>query len=454
MKNRVVRKILYAGVVLLIAVALIFSTVAVTADKYNSRQDTKSVDKGTEHSSELVHDVNAGIIGMNQIFYEDFDSGVWPSEGFPIVDNDYGSPETWGLDTNDYHTSPNSAGVFWAWPPPCQSEWLISKKITIPANAQLKFFSYVYLGSTSLDEFKVKISPNGSTNHDDFVTIWDATNEYPPDTGWHYFSVPSFIIDLSEYGPDTVRIAFHADGSTFEDCALWYIWLVDTVSINTVNAPLTPPIIDGPTSGKPGIEYKYTFTAASPEEHDVYYYIDWGDGTFEEWIGPYNSGLEVTIGHIWDREKTFVIKAKAKDVFDLESDWAVFVVRILEDKPPTEPFIDGPPIGKPEKELCWTFESYDENGDMVKYHIDWDDNSFETTDLVLCCEPAEVCHTYEKQGEYNLTAYAEDETGLTSGTSKIKVDIPRNRAIYNSWYHWFLERFPLLEKLLTLIRSV
>ena len=67
MKNRLVRKILKAGVVLLIAVALIFSTVAVTADKYNSRQDAKSVNKGTEYSSDLVHDVNAGIIGMNQM---------------------------------------------------------------------------------------------------------------------------------------------------------------------------------------------------------------------------------------------------------------------------------------------------------------------------------------------------------------------------------------------------
>jgi len=38
--------------------------------------------------------------------------------------------------------------------------------------------------------------------------------------------------------------------------------------------------------------------------------------------------------------------------------------------PPTAPTIDGPPEGNPGVEYSFTFHSSDENGDMVRYHID------------------------------------------------------------------------------------
>jgi hypothetical protein len=275
--------------VLLIAVFLVFSTIAVTANTYDLRQDAKSVGKATEQqSSDFDRSTKTGIIGQGQIFYEDFDTGAWPSEGFPIIDSDFGSPETWVLGTYDFHTSPYSAEVWWAWPPPCQSEWLISKNITLPAGAELEFYSYVYLGSIEGDEYKVKISPNGSTHHDDFITLWDATNDFPPDTGWHYFTDPSFTIDLSEYGPGTVRIAFHADGSPSVDCALWYIWLVDTVSITVAAVPDLD--CEGELSWEdvtPGDTVEGSFTVENigdPESEldwEIAEYPEWGNWTFD-----------------------------------------------------------------------------------------------------------------------------------------------------------------------------
>ena len=243
------KKFVKGASVLLIAAALVFTAVNVTADTSNLRRNSKSIDKAIEQSLEFDSKVNIKSSEQGQIFYEDFDSGAWPTEGFPIIDNDYGSPETWVLGTYDYHTSPYSAEVWWAWPPPDQSEWLISKEITIGGAAELEFYSYVYLGSTYLDEFKVKVSPTGSTSHEDFITIWDATNDYPPDTGWHYFTDPAFVLDLSPYGPGTIRIAFHADGTTSVDGALWYIWLVDTV---TIYEPIAPVLEIGEIAG--GVE--------------------------------------------------------------------------------------------------------------------------------------------------------------------------------------------------------
>ncbi len=90
-------------------------------------------------------------------------------------------------------------------------------------------------------------------------------------------------------------------------------------------SPFTPEI-DGPTSGKAGIEYDYTFVTDDPEDDDVFYYIDWGDGTHENWAGPYASGVDATISHTYDEEGDYVIGAKANDVFDDESDWGYLEV--------------------------------------------------------------------------------------------------------------------------------
>jgi hypothetical protein len=276
---------------LLIALALVFTAISVSADT-SDLQDKKSVSKAIEQSIEFDSSINTACAGQGQVFYEDFDSGAWPTVGFPIIDSDFGSPETWVLGSYDYHTSPYSAEVWWAYPPPDQSEWLISKEITIGGSAELEFFSYVYLGSTYLDEFKVKVSPTGSTSHDDFVTIWDATNDYPPDTGWHYFTDPAFVLDLSPYGPGTIRIAFHADGTTSVDGGLWWIWLVDTVTIRDVEAPA---LEIGEISGGFGITSSIENTGT-------------GDATDVEWSITLDGGL-IILG----KETTGMISTLAVD---------------------------------------------------------------------------------------------------------------------------------------------
>jgi outer membrane protein assembly factor BamB len=87
------------------------------------------------------------------------------------------------------------------------------------------------------------------------------------------------------------------------------------------NNPPDKPIIKGPTSGKAGVEYDYTFSVIDPDDHNVYYYIEWGDMQKEERIDPpYSSGEEVTLSHMWSEQGTYKIRAKAKDYFDAESD--------------------------------------------------------------------------------------------------------------------------------------
>lgn len=88
------------------------------------------------------------------------------------------------------------------------------------------------------------------------------------------------------------------------------------------------PFIDGPSRGKPGIEYSYTFVTTDPDGDDVSYFVDWGDGSNSSWLGPFVSGEEETVDHAWDEKGTYVIKAKAKDINGAEGDWSEFEITI------------------------------------------------------------------------------------------------------------------------------
>ena len=81
------------------------------------------------------------------------------------------------------------------------------------------------------------------------------------------------------------------------------------------NRPPDAPTITGETNGTKGTEYEYTFNAVDPNGDDVYYWIEWGDGTSTGWFGTYPSGEDVKVTHSWEKKGTYYITAKAKDVF-------------------------------------------------------------------------------------------------------------------------------------------
>ena len=40
------------------------------------------------------------------------------------------------------------------------------------------------------------------------------------------------------------------------------------------------------------------------------------------WLGPFDSGCEINVTHIWDVEGDYEIRVKAKDTCDAESEWS------------------------------------------------------------------------------------------------------------------------------------
>lgn len=96
--------------------------------------------------------------------------------------------------------------------------------------------------------------------------------------------------------------------------------LFDYAETNT-NLPPNTPCVTGPSEGKINVETHFFFMATDPDADQVYYWIDWGDGTNSGWIGPYASKETITKSHTWTKKGTYAIKAKAKDTAGMESSY-------------------------------------------------------------------------------------------------------------------------------------
>ncbi len=102
--------------------------------------------------------------------------------------------------------------------------------------------------------------------------------------------------------------------------------------IDRANSPPDTPILEGRKIGQKYTEYEYSFYAYDPDDDDIYYYLNWGDtywtGSWHPWIGPYKSGETVTLTNIWDTTGEYIVRVKAKDIYEAKSNWAELSVLI------------------------------------------------------------------------------------------------------------------------------
>lgn len=102
----------------------------------------------------------------------------------------------------------------------------------------------------------------------------------------------------------------------------WYSPVIRvTVSLDN-DAPVKPEKPSGTAKGNKNVQYTYTTSTTDSDGDQVYYLWDWGDGTQSEWLGPFDSGVEVSTQKSWNSKGLFIIKVKAKDISGVESAWS------------------------------------------------------------------------------------------------------------------------------------
>ncbi len=122
----------------------------------------------------------------------------------------------------------------------------------------------------------------------------------------------------------------------------WYIVSWDSQGLSTygdiwsfttgVNNPPDKPTITGPKEGTAGEDYEYNFSTSDPENQDIAYKIQWGDGVSTDWTDWLPSGTKITRNHTWDEKDDYIIRCKARDIYNEESEWGALEVTMPKNK--------------------------------------------------------------------------------------------------------------------------
>ena len=105
------------------------------------------------------------------------------------------------------------------------------------------------------------------------------------------------------------------------------------------NGQPTKPTITGGHKGKPDKEYTFTASSSDPDDQQIYYMWDWGDGNYSEWLNTPKTTYS------WTTEDNFEIRVLVKDFYGYESEWS-------------DPFAFSTPKSKTVNPIYWLFENF------------------------------------------------------------------------------------------------
>jgi hypothetical protein len=178
------------------------------------------------------------------------------------------------------------------------SYWLTN----FTSSISTEYFPYINL----------QVIHKGSPGISDHLSF--TREKYPAVLYWEYIKSP----------------AWHQKNDTLENMNPSYATKVTKLGVATlatlaepiIGAPLKPNQPSGQINGKIEQEYTYTTSTTDPDGDQVFYRWDWGDGSYSDWLGPYDSGATIDTIHKWTIKGSFSIKVKAKDSNGHESSWS------------------------------------------------------------------------------------------------------------------------------------
>lgn len=169
------------------------------------------------------------------------------------------------------------------------------------------------LGSTGLGYIYIGKSVSSGLMGKMEIECFEAYQEQDVETFGELWAVA-----INNYIIDRGRLS-DSDYKTIEE---WQAFGDPSLIISSLSNPPDKPLLEGPSSGKKGNEYFYRARTADPEANQVFYWFDWGDGTGNEWIGPFPSNVTIESSHVWDTQGDYVVKVKTKDEYGRLSEWS------------------------------------------------------------------------------------------------------------------------------------
>jgi parallel beta-helix repeat protein len=170
------------------------------------------------------------------------------------------------------------------------------------------------------------------------------------------------------------------------------------------------------------------------------YEWDFGDGA---------KGFDEIVYHKYCEEGTYYVTLTITDYTGLSDNITKCVDVIIPNIQPSFIF-EGPTNGNPGIEYEYHFTIIDPDDDEIYLIVDWGDGTHSGwIGPYRSGERVNINHSWSK-GTYLLKVNLKDSCGETDWSDPIEIVIPRYRMSIISLFHWLLERFPMLERLLSL----
>jgi outer membrane protein assembly factor BamB len=140
-------------------------------------------------------------------------------------------------------------------------------------------------------------------------------------SNWSPFDISGKVILLSHLWSDTGT--YYIKAQVQDNSGLFSNWS-EPCSIRIIidEPPLTPSIPFGPSEGKINISYDFASSTTDPDGDKIAIRFDWGNGDTSDWSPLKSSGDTITTGNTWLTPGTYSVKAQAKDIYDMTSDWS------------------------------------------------------------------------------------------------------------------------------------
>ena len=169
----------------------------------------------------------------------------------------------------------------------------------------------------------------------EFTTQTTDPDDDPVRYGWD-FNSDEYVDKWTDYAPASTPVSIEY---TFVSTGSYEVSVLseDLVGSQTDfsekitvigNTPPSKPTINGPSQGEPGTIYEYEIMSTDVQDSEISYFIEWGDGFTDGWTRTLPSGETLVISHTWDEKDTYIVRAKARDEHQGESDWATLEVKM------------------------------------------------------------------------------------------------------------------------------
>jgi len=214
---------------------------------------------------------------------------------------------------------------------------------------------------------ELTLSIRKSLDGSDLVTITINQDDVSPTGNWPIFDFPDLKVNVYEEYFMILRATAGNSGQNnacywlfgtnnpykngnayLNDGTTWILFDLPDIMPSAdfcfktygINGVPDAPDIQGPTQTRVRSKTTYEITGNDPDLHDLYYWVEWGDGTtgiedVSGWVGPYHSGDTISFEHKWTKKGEYTIRLRSKDIKEEISEWTELTIELPKYKQPS-----------------------------------------------------------------------------------------------------------------------